>query len=634
MSHRPRCEEHVRNPIRPTYPLEASGPEEEERAEECREVKSRAPPKGPTAEQWRTHRISHYPFRSWCPHCVAARAKSWPHLRQDEEEEQAVPTICFDYCFFRDKPGGDSIPVLVGRERKSKMILAHAVPFKGGGVDWLVCQLQRDLRKLGLHDKVILKSDQENAVIDVLNSLCKARGKDSEGKNITLVEASPKGESQSNGVAERAVQEIEEGVRTHKLDIESKVGELIPITHAIIPWMIENVADLLNKQCVGKDGKTPYERLKGKGYRGEFLEFGSSILHRVPDKPQGGLMVPRWVPGTWLGKRFTTDEHVISLDDGKVVRTRSVRAKPEEDSWNIADINKVKGQPWDPSMTLTYAKLAEQRFPTIPELTPAEEEYRPKPRANRITAAELEKTGWTIGCPKCRAMQEGDTTKGTVGHSAKCKARIKDILAEDEDFKRKMAKEDARMNKYCEEDHIARTATAAAGAGSSSDRPDEPPAPPPAHPATTMDTEDAEMEIPVILEKERSEDEGEEAQVERPPPANLPTQVPAGGEKRRREDDDQGDDDRMNRVDDDGDDMIGHFSRKLVKSITDIMVRKPRTHEEMIQRDMMNLKDDEPLDLQASISAKGGERVENILHMMWPKSSRPLVPPHGPEQGA
>ena len=91
--------------------------------------------------------------------------------------------VCFDYCFFRDKPGGDSLPVLVGRERRSKMIVAHAVPFKGGGVDWLVGQLLRDLRKMGAHGKVILKSDQENAVIDVLHNLCKARGDE-----LTLVE--------------------------------------------------------------------------------------------------------------------------------------------------------------------------------------------------------------------------------------------------------------------------------------------------------------------------------------------------------------------------------------------------------------------------------------------------------------
>ena len=32
-------------------------------------------------------------------------------------------------------------------------------------------------------------------------------------------------------------------------------------------------------------------------------------------------------------KRFTTDEHVIGLENGKIVRTRNVRPKSVEDSW-------------------------------------------------------------------------------------------------------------------------------------------------------------------------------------------------------------------------------------------------------------------------------------------------------------
>ena len=47
-----------------------------------------------------------------------------------------VPTICFDYCFLRDHPGGESVLVMVGLEKRSKMKLAHVMPFKGGGVDW------------------------------------------------------------------------------------------------------------------------------------------------------------------------------------------------------------------------------------------------------------------------------------------------------------------------------------------------------------------------------------------------------------------------------------------------------------------------------------------------------------------
>ena len=66
------------------------------------------------------------------------------------------------------------------------MLLAHVVPAKGGGVDWLVEQLVRDLRKLGLHGKVILKSDQENAVLDVLNGVCRARGSEGKEERVRL----------------------------------------------------------------------------------------------------------------------------------------------------------------------------------------------------------------------------------------------------------------------------------------------------------------------------------------------------------------------------------------------------------------------------------------------------------------
>ena len=68
------------------------------------------------------------------------------------------------------------MPVMVGREKRTKMMIAHVVPLKGGGVGKLLEQLLRDLRKMGAHGKVTLKSDQENAILDVLNGVCKQRG--------------------------------------------------------------------------------------------------------------------------------------------------------------------------------------------------------------------------------------------------------------------------------------------------------------------------------------------------------------------------------------------------------------------------------------------------------------------------
>ena len=102
------------------------------------------------------------------------------------------------------------------------MMIAHVMLFKGGGVNWLVEQLIRDFRKLVPTEKLFSKVTKGNPILDVLNDVCKQREKGSDSA-VTLVESSPKGESQSNGFAQRAVQDLEEGVRTHKLDIEAKL---------------------------------------------------------------------------------------------------------------------------------------------------------------------------------------------------------------------------------------------------------------------------------------------------------------------------------------------------------------------------------------------------------------------------
>ena len=161
------------------------------------------------------------------------------------------------------------------------------------------------------------------------------------------------------------MQDLEEGVRTHTLDLGTKLKMAVGIGHPCIAWLVENVADIINKFKIGHDGRTANERLKGMTYKGVIHEFGSVILHRIPEEPQGGLMMERWVQGAWLGKWFTTDEHIIGLENGKVVRTRNVRPKSLEDTWSFEEIDKIKGQPWVPSVTLTYENLAQEKFPGI-----------------------------------------------------------------------------------------------------------------------------------------------------------------------------------------------------------------------------------------------------------------------------
>ena len=49
---------------------------------EAQEPQRRRPAGKPTEDEVRAHRVSHLPFRDWCPECVACRAKDWPHVKR------------------------------------------------------------------------------------------------------------------------------------------------------------------------------------------------------------------------------------------------------------------------------------------------------------------------------------------------------------------------------------------------------------------------------------------------------------------------------------------------------------------------------------------------------------------------
>ena len=47
------------------------------------------------------------------------------------------------------------------------MTVSHVVPVKGGDQEWVAEQLTRDILKLGLHDDLTLRLDQELGIVDL-----------------------------------------------------------------------------------------------------------------------------------------------------------------------------------------------------------------------------------------------------------------------------------------------------------------------------------------------------------------------------------------------------------------------------------------------------------------------------------
>ena len=110
---------------------------------------------GPTARERSKHDRLHLPYRSWCPVCVAGRGVNHGHHQVRDELGEQAPEVSFDYCFLRDQPGCDSLPVLVGFDRASRSVIAHAVPFTGADECWTAQQVCRDLKRFGHHGRVL-----------------------------------------------------------------------------------------------------------------------------------------------------------------------------------------------------------------------------------------------------------------------------------------------------------------------------------------------------------------------------------------------------------------------------------------------------------------------------------------------
>ena len=126
---------------------------------EGRRPKMRRDPAAPSPTDIREHRITHTPYRSWCPECVMARGKATGHPMM-AGENKGVPGCHVDYWFMRDGRGEESRTIAVLKDEETKALAAHVVPQKGN-VEWVAERLAKDVDDFGHSKKIILKSDQE-----------------------------------------------------------------------------------------------------------------------------------------------------------------------------------------------------------------------------------------------------------------------------------------------------------------------------------------------------------------------------------------------------------------------------------------------------------------------------------------
>ena len=61
----------------------------------------------------------------------------------------------------------------------------------------------------------------------------------------------------------------------------------------LFSWLVMHAANLINLYEVGKDGRVPYQRLRGRKLHPEMIEFGECVHYLPLNKLEIGKAKPR-----------------------------------------------------------------------------------------------------------------------------------------------------------------------------------------------------------------------------------------------------------------------------------------------------------------------------------------------------
>ena len=106
-------------------------------------------PNEPSAAEVARHNLTHHPYRSWCPHCLASRRPNSHHRRAHPRSARSVPLFCADYCFVQDAQDEDLVTILAGKLYPSMAVFATVVDAKGND-EHAISRLTNFIRESGI----------------------------------------------------------------------------------------------------------------------------------------------------------------------------------------------------------------------------------------------------------------------------------------------------------------------------------------------------------------------------------------------------------------------------------------------------------------------------------------------------
>ncbi len=431
------------------------------------ECKVSPDPGEPTVSQIEDHRAcGHWPFRSWCPECIRGRGGCEQHRRRTEA--RAICVFSFDYLHL-DEAGNVirredmtaetvvALTILVANDSKGKACFAHVVPQKGIDAEhYAVDVLMKDVAWLG-YTHVSLRSDNEPAILKLLqHALTEARYTVHDLEQV-LEEHPNTYDSSGNGQIEATVKQLTGILRTNKLDLETRINKKVPLESPVIPWLVEYAAFIVNIRVRGDDGKTAHQRVRKCDFAKRLVPFCELVLVHIPikspERRAAGALDARSKYGVVLGYGRQRHSYIVFVE-GAVKEYRSIHRIPLSKRWDVERLEEINVTPKD--LQAGRGSRAVPFTDREPEAADREQRRRREPRKLELRQADFDPAmggfGWTEHCPKCtKARLYGWRVSANQQHSAGCRRRIEDLLAQTERGRERLAHTKERMDRWTAE---------------------------------------------------------------------------------------------------------------------------------------------------------------------------------------
>ena len=170
----------------------------------------------------------------------------------------------------REETTEGTTPILNLKDDQPQNVFSNVVPEKGAN-DFVVKQIIQDIDSTGMTD-IIFKTDNEQSMLAIQHRVKQMRS------HRTVLENSVRGQSKTNVFIENANRFVAGQIRTLRSALQQNLQQPIDRNHIVITWLVKYASTLITMFHVGKDGKTTYQRRKGKIIHPIFAEFCEKVM--------------------------------------------------------------------------------------------------------------------------------------------------------------------------------------------------------------------------------------------------------------------------------------------------------------------------------------------------------------------